>query len=902
VTATPDSSNADREGAADEGRGGPSTEQAERPARVYQVATWMHRLVHALEPATRRLLALAGRAGHVLAALVDAWRGRPRRQWSPRALRLWSYAAPRLLLAAAVTVIVLLGRCAEPPAPPPTAEGLAGALGARVAGLVATDELVWDRSRGTLWDALFGRDVLFLAANGDRPERDLYRAVVRVSREGRIVGVGEVWNLTDTPLGDDRQLTAFDGRIAVVTTAFDAVQGVTVLDTRGPDRSALAPFDRWVAKLQSWLEHGSSQGLGRVEVVVTRPAAQLDIELRDGALVMALGEPPSPALLHLDEARLETGGDHPVGLQAWLVPPAEPDARVAIRGLVERWAGTRWLERLEGWWSPRPEPGEEALVQAATEPILTSAEPSPLPDGTGWPPSTPQPASGPLLDGEGIWRQPAAVELPASPGVGANAASYLLESRVRAGQEELSEAVYLVAIDTRQLRLGIVAGYDRPRPRTGPRGSGRLPTALPGGAGPTVVAAFSGAGQDENVDGGMVQAGRVLVPPTPRAPALVVDREGRSWLGAWPLGQRVPRWVDSLRQGSALPTGGSSRAAPGATPALERSALCLSRAGHLIYAWAPHHTASELGTVLARCGCERVVGLDRSPGRPGFVFLSGEPTRAASGMSIDPGRFSRPSSRDFVYLALRDSRPATPLRTDLAPDGHRQPAPSWLPAVRSADRFVLGAEVHLHAFSAGRLVWQIRPGRKERAGWTADGALPAAEVERALVAISLGVGLRKDNRRGLVLDGKVALPVRPDLGALVTSPSGKLEIGLSVADLAPPGDASELPLLADEGQLRAEARAMGPFRRRAAACLLSDGTFVVASSEFDSGEANATALLGAGCRRVVELNRGAQVAAFVRRAGEDAPLEGEYDATVLYGLERPAGGLARPLESHPAVR
>ena len=116
-----------------------------------------------------------------------------------------------------------------------------------------------------------------------------------------------------------------------------------------------------------------------------------------------------------------------------------------------------------------------------------------------------------------------------------------------------------------------------------------------------------------------------------------------------------------------------------------------------------------------------------------------------------------------------------------------QPEPAWLPAVRTAERTLLGAQVRLHAFSPGRLVWQIRPGRKERAGWTADGALSAEEVERVLVAISLGVGFRKDNRRGLVLDGKVALPIRPDLGALVTSPSGQLTIGLSVADLAPPG-------------------------------------------------------------------------------------------------------------------
>jgi hypothetical protein len=293
------------------------------------------------------------------------------------------------------------------------------------------------------------------------------------------------------------------------------------------------------------------------------------------------------------------------------------------------------------------------------------------------------------------------------------------------------------------------------------------------------------------------------------------------------------------------------------------------------------------------------MALGNSRGSTGFVYLGGEPVVADPGMSIQPEVVAAASPQDFLYLALRDHRPRSRLRDEFVPDDGTQPDPAWLPAVLAAKRTALGAEVTLRAFVPGRLAWQIRPGRKERAGWTAEGPLAEAELERALVAVSLGVGFRKDNRRGLVLDGKVALPMRPDLGVLTTSAAGQLRIGLTREGLAPPADASELPLLADGSAIRAEARALGAFRRRAAACLLSDGTFVVATAEYDSDEATTVALLEAGCARVVALNRGAQTAAFVRRRGADTTLEAEYDATVLYGLAQPAGATAQPLETHP---
>src|SRR5262249_48675469 len=110
----------------------------------------------------------------------------------------------------------------------------------------------------------------------------------------------------------------------------------------------------------------------------------------------------------------------------------------------------------------------------------------------------------------------------------------------------------------------------------------------------------------------------------------------------------------------------------------------------------------------------------------------------------------------------------------------------------------------------------------------------------------------------------------------------------------PGEDAAELPLMAEGGKLRPEAsepRAMLP---RAAACVLDDGTFVVATTTFDTDEPNAKALVELGCRRVGALHRGSHFAASLHRAGTDTPLEKRYESTTLYAFDEPMRGRAAP--------
>ncbi|RLB60179.1 MAG: hypothetical protein DRI90_14315, partial [Deltaproteobacteria bacterium] len=287
-----------------------------------------------------------------------------------------------------------------------------------------------------------------------------------------------------------------------------------------------------------------------------------------------------------------------------------------------------------------------------------------------------------------------------------------------------------------------------------------------------------------------------------------------------------------------------------------------------------------------------------SPSHVGFTYLNAraDPSRSqllSDDMTIASDRFLDASPRDFFYLVLGDSKPRTSTEFSWKPAACAHPPPAWLPAIYVAEVEKLGSKVELTAFATERFAWQIRPGKRERAGRTAEGPLASTELAQTMAAVGLGVGFRKRNRRGLVLDGVATLPIRPFLGVITTGAQGEaLSIARSVENMAPPGDATELMVLAEGGKLRSEARELGARRRRSQACLLPPATMLVAVATHDSPEAATEVLLEAGCRRVVALDRGKQVRAFVHLAGTKTPPRGRYDDTVLYGLAEQMRGTA----------
>lgn len=741
-----------------------------------------------------------------------------------------AFALPFLRRLPAIGALVLLAASVRlcSPAPSPADEaGVAAMLGEAVGGTVAPDGFVWERSGGWLADALFGRRALFLATIGEA-RRDLFRADVRISREGRPIAVGHVVGLTDTPLGDETLLVA-RGRYAAFATRWDdAVQGVTVLDLGG-DEGVVA---RW------W--RGAAAGLGRIELAFRRPPATLRMQIVGDELRMAVGDKAKAATLALDSLVLEH--DPGVAGEAWRQSP-ENGALPELRGALRR-----------GW---RRALGGEAAVIVEAEETLPEIE------GSGWPPPTPAGASWSPLDVDIVGEAP------------------LLVSSVSIDEDALT----LVAIDTRRLDLGFRTGRRHPEAMTGPHGSGTVPTHLA----PRVVGAFNGGD-----DGGAVDGGRVLVPPEPARATVAVDRHGRARLGALRPSLTKTGELVALRQGDTLIEGGARPAVRGGR--IPRSAIGRTEDGFLVYAFSARASGHSLALALRQAGCVYAVAL-RERAEP-LGLVSWPPGDPASGRAADPAMsltaeiITTGADHDFFYLVAREPHPRLK-GLDWKPAPGRQPDPTEWPAIHVATTKALGVEVVVHHVAPGRLRWRIVPGQKETAAQTATQALDDEARREAVVALNLGLAYRKDNRRGLVLDGVQTLPMRPFLGAIEIGDDDELSITYTVEGLVPDGDATELPLLVEASTERRHTQKLGARRRRAAACTAEDGSLLVASATYDTPEPVALALMDLGCERVVELNRGRQVRSFVHHAGSevdddaDGPREllGQYVETVLFGLE-----------------
>jgi hypothetical protein len=797
---------------------------------------------------------------------------------------------------AGVFALVGLAFGAASPAPPErTTEGVAAMLGAAAGGEVRPDDFVWEARGGFLADAFLGRRVLFLARRAGSAGADLYRARVQLTRAGRPLRLSSLRNLTRSPLGDDHDLIAQGHRAAYVTSAFGAVQGITLLDLDGEAPSPRPWSERVAGAIEGWLATGDARGIGRTEVTFGAPPPEARQELQGDLLVMALGKEALPAALDLHDGTLNTGPHNAFDASAQRIATHAPAlAEVAVhaaretlgpaaaRGVASALAS---LGRMRS--AKRPEP----LVAAAGEPAK--------PGEDGWPPPAMTPPIRPAIAGEGVWTAGRTKGAGAAPPV-------FFEASIRPDPVHPETVVRLCAIDARQVDLRLVAGMDEPRSEVGLHGTGRPPEGVPA---ERVVAAFAGgpasprAPDDEGTGGeaGFVADRRVFVPPSQGLATVAITGDGRVELGPWPHGGEVPPAFASVRQTpDALLgwTGATRRALAHGGEAVERSALGLLPSGQLVYAWTEAATAEDISRALALAGCTYAVPLAASPAPAGFVYLApgGAPEAEDPRMSL-AGR----SGSDLFYAVLRSTAlPPLPaaLEGSWAPDGGRQPSPAWLPAVHAAAVTSLGAQVHLTTFAPDRVSFLIRAGGREP--MTHAVALlptepPAAALPRLLAAVGLGSGRRK-NARGLSIDGAAGLPFKSeDAGALVLD-HGRPKVARS-AGLAPAAgvDMTELPMTADEGKLRPEARDVGSMRARAVACTLDDGTFAVAITTFDSDEAATTALLELGCARVVSLDRGSHQAAFVHRAGTAAPPEPRYDASALYAVEVPLSGRAGPL-------
>ena len=815
----------------------------------------------------------------------------------------------------------LLGGCAHlcsGAVPARSVDGLAEVLGNRVGGTVDPATIAWEPSGGAWRDLVHGRGVLFLAAPEPGAPHDVFRARVQVTREGQPLRLRALRNLSRSPIGDDVGLRVRAGRAVFATVAYGDIQAVTVLDLEGtrPEDRPRSLLQQWMVAVNDYQRTASVLGLGRTDIVFDAPTSRAT--LRFDAPHLRIEIAGEGRTLEYDVAqrqlRAADGGD-PYG--ARLITRSPEDKPVILWG----------VDTLRAEVGPAPVAWLESVLFGARDLIKRNAyswfgstptdrlrevaggeDVAPVEEDAGWPPpplpsiwQRPEP-------GEGAWEPVNYAFLPQSGRVSRGEESpYFYRTFVRPDSKRPYSRLLLIAMDARRLELGVQAGYEDPEPLTGPMGTGRLPSDPE--VVDRVVATFNGAFKTDHGEYGMMVDRRVLLPPVPNGATVVMDERGGTGFGNWPASAEIPTDLVSFRQnldplvedGVVNPSGRYvwGWQLHGSTVMTQRSALCLTGAGHIIYAFGEELDGAVLARGLRQAGCSYAIHLDMNPGHCGFVFTDVidlasrryQLQKASDAMQIPADKYVYSSAKDFFYVLLRDPRPPRLEGVDWVPDPGAQPDPASIPAVFAGTLRVGGLEVELQSFAPQRFTWRIRAGDKEP---QADDRPPMkttlapTERERAVAAIGCG-HTTPEAGLGISFHQSPSIPLRSDSATLVVNGSGEMEIIPPVVELRlQPGDeAVQLPLLADEGELLPRGREPGPMRRRGALCITEAGRLLVARVEHDTAAPAVAALLRAGCRRVVELERGSHHAAFVHRGGTSTPPVGRYPVTVLYALSRP---------------
>jgi hypothetical protein len=502
---------------------------------------------------------------------------------------------------------------------------------------------------------------------------------------------------------------------------------------------------------------------------------------------------------------------------------------------------------------------------------------------------------------------------PLPGAVGGEAPPYFYKTWIAPDQQRPYAKVLVVAMDTRQLELGMEGGVEDPKPLTGAPSKGRIPRDPDVLS--RVVGAFNGAFKTTHGAYGMMVDRRVLLPPKPGAATLAVTDAGRIGMGSWRAGAATPPEIVSFRQnldplvedGTLNPAGRTiwGFQLAGTSVLTERSGACVTRAGHLLYLWGDDLAGPTLGKAMIQAGCAYGMHLDMNPHHTGFVFLN---VRDASKrqydtrlltpqMSILPERYLEWSPKDFFYVMLRPyGAPRGPEAAGegeagggprWSVDGGAQPAPSWLPAVYASAVEAEGAAVSLLAFDRGRVGFRVRAGRGEgNAGEGAARELAADEAGRVLAAFGLGA-TRVGRPFGLQVGGARAVAFRGNQGVLAVDGEGRLRAGAAAADERS-ADAAELPLVLSAGRPTGAADERGPRRERAAVCARGEHVLIARASA-ESDRPLAEALGRAGCAEALALDRGAHEDAWQRRAGEGGGGAGapRGDGPVLYAVATP---------------
>ncbi|MDY0059505.1 MAG: hypothetical protein RBU45_06820 [Myxococcota bacterium] len=679
--------------------------------------------------------------------------------------------------------------------------------------------------------------VALCAAGDGQGGGDLYRVEVRFAADGTLLDLGPVHNLTETASAAERLLLAA-GPLSLWSVEVDAlVQGLLLVDLRGDTREfekGAGRLQRLMAAVSNRLQTGVWRGVGVDGYTLRLPASR--VEARAGArpteaeLLLYRGAAEPDARLTFDLDRRETASE----LAELTHTPRLWGGTPFIHWLVDLvrdlpWVGTRPVALLEKWVFTAQNSleslayrlglvegeavGDQLGVDTA-QPVppteIAVADGEPLPPGEEWPPPPLAPLVPGPQEGEGVWYPFTAPWLKTLPG--APPAFYKTALRTPGKPPYL---VFLVALDLRQLDLGLVAGLYTPWSSTGKQGSGRIPREPALLA--RTVAAFNGGFQTAHGAFGMQVDGQLVLEPWQKTATVALRDDGTVLFGTWNNSLEVPAHIRSFRQNMPplLEDGVwnpmNQRYWGGTVSDLDqvnttRSAVGYRGSNQLVYAFSQRISAKAIAEALLHAGCQYGLHLDMNPAHAGFALLDIDPgTMEKRGtipgykaqapnkaQSFDMDRFVNRNGKDFFYLSLR---PTLPTRLPEPPpgfgpwEGRGGGAQPFLPPIALA-RTPDGQQL-LAALELPRLRAQLVPGSSVGL-LLPEGAQPLAPgratLRSPLALLDLGP---VDPARpvGLAFAGRTIVPSLASLATLGLDDAGRLQL----LPPAAPGRGAALP-------------------------------------------------------------------------------------------------------------
>ncbi len=559
----------------------------------------------------------------------------------------------------------------------------------------------WPRQTARAW----------VLAQAPEENSDVYLLRTTLSREGGLLGVNGVFNVTDTFAADERELRAANALAAWTLGSETETYRIELADADAPVPldSELTELQRWQWRL-TWLQrYGQLAGLTRRSFKLVPPVRDPKLAVRDGtvswggdpaAVLVERGQPPASGGRFVVEEPKPLAA--PGNLITWAVDRVRgfdwfgSDRMQVVKALAYR--SRDWLEQQLGLELSGTDDMQAFETSAVVSGPDTTTNPQrDIAEARG--PVDLEPLLDPAFEGEGRWQS-----LAGDPFVHTdpNMPNLFWTTFIRPDEDRKFSRVMIVLWDPSMVELHMMSGTEEPKSATGETGAGVVPDEHL----PHLAAAFNGGFQGTHGNFGMAVEDTLYVPPKPYAATVARLENGRTGFGTWPEDQpSMPDEFDGFRQ-NLTPLIANGQFNPygrtwwGGVPEgweddtqTVRSGLCRTKAGFVAYFYGTKTDAEHLARAMLTAECEYALHLDMNQGHTGLEFYSVDlaerlpplamplsnvwqaegPLERLSGYRfrgrrlfrgmqlMNFPRYIQPETRDFFYLTRRPHLPGAPI-------------------------------------------------------------------------------------------------------------------------------------------------------------------------------------------------------------------------------------------------